>query len=57
EAAARTILAQGKAPGILAMTATDARRYLGWGYLFVACSMDIRILVQGVDALHAEMTR
>ena len=57
EAAARTILAQGKAPGILAMTATDARRYLNWGFLFVACSMDIRILVQGVDALHAEVTR
>lgn len=57
QAAAKTIMAQGSAAGILAMTATDARRYLDWGYLFVACSMDIRILVQGVDALHAEVTR
>jgi 4-hydroxy-2-oxoheptanedioate aldolase len=55
--AAKTILAQGKAPGILAMTAVDARRYLDWGYLFVACSMDIRILVQGVDTLHADVVR
>lgn len=57
QGAAKAILAQGRAPGILAVTATDARRYLDWGYLFVACSMDIRILVQGVDALHAEMMR
>jgi 4-hydroxy-2-oxoheptanedioate aldolase len=55
KAAAKTILAQGKAPGILAMNATDARRYLDWGYLFVACGMDIRILVQGVDALYREI--
>lgn len=53
--AARTILSQGKAPGILALNATDAKRYLDWGYLFVACSMDIRILVQGVDALYSEV--
>ena len=57
KAAARTILAAGKAPGILALNATDARRYLDWGFLFVACNLDIRILVQGVDALHAEVTR
>ena len=50
--AARTIAAAGKAPGILASNADDARRYLDWGYLFVACGIDIRILVQGVDELH-----
>ena len=55
--AAKTILAQGRAPGILALGATDARRYLDWGFLFVACNIDLRILVQGVDALHAEVTR
>jgi 4-hydroxy-2-oxoheptanedioate aldolase len=57
QTAAKTILAQGRAPGILALTAADARRYLDWGYLFVACGLDIRILVQGVDALHDEVTR
>ena len=55
--AAKTILAQGRAPGILALGAADARRYLDWGFLFVACNIDLRILVQGVDALHAEVTR
>ncbi|UJW86428.1 HpcH/HpaI aldolase family protein [Devosia sp. SL43] len=57
QAAVKTILAQGRAPGILALTAADARRYLDWGYLFVACGLDIRLLVQGVDALHNEVTR
>lgn len=56
QGAAKTILARGRAPGILAVSAADARRYLDWGYLFVACGLDLRILVQGVDALHAEVT-
>lgn len=54
EAAIR-IKAAGKAPGILATSADDAKRYLDWGYVFVACNLDVKILVQGVDALHKEM--
>lgn len=54
--AAKTILAAGKAPGILATSAADAKRYLEWGFLFVACNIDLKILVDGVDALHMEMT-
>lgn len=53
--AAETIRAAGKAPGILATSATDARRYIDWGFLFVACGIDLRILSQGVDDLLAEV--
>jgi 4-hydroxy-2-oxoheptanedioate aldolase len=51
QGAARSIRQAGKAPGILATSAADALRYLEWGYLFVACNIDLRILVTGVDAL------
>ncbi|MBW8638441.1 HpcH/HpaI aldolase/citrate lyase family protein [Hoeflea sp. WL0058] len=54
--AANTIRAAGKAPGILATSADDAKRYLDWGYLFVACNVDLRLLVQSIDALYTEMT-
>lgn len=55
--AARRIRAAGKAPGILATNAEDARRYLDWGFLFVACGVDLGLLVRAVDTLHGEMTR
>lgn len=51
EQAAKTIRAAGKAPGILAMGAEDAKRYRDWGFLFVACSIDLRILTLGVNEL------
>lgn len=51
KAAAVKIKAAGKAPGILALGVEDTRRYLDWGYQFVACNVDLRILVQGVDNL------
>jgi 4-hydroxy-2-oxoheptanedioate aldolase len=57
KAAVGPIRAAGKAAGILATAAADAKRYLEWGYQFVACNVDVRIFVQGVDALRAEMTR
>jgi 4-hydroxy-2-oxoheptanedioate aldolase len=57
EAAVGPIRAAGKAAGILATSVPDARRYLDWGYQFVACSVDVRIFVQGVDALRAEMSK
>lgn len=53
--AAAIIKAAGKAPGILATSIPDAKRYLSWGYLFVACGVDIKLLQMGVDALHAGM--
>ena len=57
QAAVAPIRAAGKAAGILATTVADARRYLDWGYQFVACNVDVRIFVQGLDALRAEMSK
>jgi 4-hydroxy-2-oxoheptanedioate aldolase len=53
--AAQKIRAAGKAPGILATTAVDAKRYIDWGFLFVACGMDLKLLVKGADDLLAEV--
>ena len=53
--AAGVIRANGKAPGILATSAEDAKRYRDWGYVFVACGVDVGLLVKAVDALAAEM--
>ncbi len=50
--AAARIRRAGKAPGILAASPQDARRYLDWGFLFVACGSDIRFVSDGVHALH-----
>ncbi len=55
KAAVEPIHAAGKAAGILATSVPDAKRYLDWGYQFVACNVDVRIFVQGVDALRTEM--
>lgn len=41
----------GKAAGILALTDADARRYLDWGYNFVAVGVDALLLAAGADAL------
>ncbi len=49
--AAGTIRGAGKAAGILATSATDAQRYLDWGYGFVACGIDIRLLSAGLEDL------
>lgn len=53
--AAQRIIACGKAPGILATNAKDARRYLGWGYRFVAGAVDMGILMQGAKTALADM--
>lgn len=55
KAAVGPIHAAGKAAGILATTVPDAKRYLDWGYQFVACNVDVRIFVQGVEALRNEL--
>lgn len=57
KAAVGPIHAAGKAAGILATSVPDAKRYLEWGYQFVACNVDVRIFVQGLEALHAEMKK
>jgi 4-hydroxy-2-oxoheptanedioate aldolase len=57
KAAVGPIRAAGKAAGILATSALDAKRYLDWGYQFVACNVDVRIFVQGLDALRTEMSQ
>lgn len=45
QAAAERILAAGGVPGILATTPQDAARYIGWGYRFVAVSVDLGLLL------------
>jgi 4-hydroxy-2-oxoheptanedioate aldolase len=57
KAVVKPIHAAGKAAGILATSVADAKRYLDWGYQFVACNVDVRIFVQGLDALRNEMSR
>jgi len=49
--AAKIIKQAGKAPGILATNPDDARRYMDWGYLFVACGVDSSLLVKACDTL------
>lgn len=50
ENAAKRILATGKAPGILATTPQDAKRYLSWGFQFVACGVDVGLLVSAAKS-------
>lgn len=54
-AAVPRIKAAGKAPGILATSPVDAKRYLEWGYLFVACGVDSVLLLRACDGLLSEM--
>lgn len=49
--AVRRLNAVGKAAGILAPKEDDARRYISWGYSFVAVGSDGGILARGADAL------
>lgn len=52
--AAGTIAAAGKAAGILATSDGDARRYLDWGYTFVAVGVDLMLLRREATALRAK---
>jgi 2-keto-3-deoxy-L-rhamnonate aldolase RhmA len=49
--AARRLRAVGKAAGILAPREEDARRYIDWGFSFVAVGSDSGLLARGADAL------
>jgi 4-hydroxy-2-oxoheptanedioate aldolase len=41
----------GKAAGILSVVEAEARRYIEWGYRFVAVGVDTSLLVKSADAL------
>jgi 4-hydroxy-2-oxoheptanedioate aldolase len=51
EDAVKRLKAVGKAAGILTLSEEEARRYIGWGYTFVAVGSDIGLLGRGADAL------
>ena len=53
ETAAKRINDAGKAAGILTSVEADARRYIEWGYRFVAVGTDIGLLARNADALAA----
>ncbi len=49
--AARRLTSAGKAAGILAVIEADARRYIEWGYRFVAVGVDTNLLARTADLL------
>ena len=51
EEAAKVIRSAGKAAGILTANEDEARRYIGWGYTFVAVGSDTGLLGRSADAL------
>ena len=51
EGAARRLQAVGKPAGILTADQEAARRYIGWGFAFVAVGSDGGLLARGADAL------
>jgi 4-hydroxy-2-oxoheptanedioate aldolase len=51
EDAARRLKAVGKPAGILTPNEEEARRYIGWGYTFVAVGADLGLLARGADVL------
>jgi 4-hydroxy-2-oxoheptanedioate aldolase len=51
EDAARRLKAIGKPAGILTPNEEEARRYIDWGYTFVAVGADLGLLTRGADTL------
>ncbi len=51
EDAARRLKKVGKAAGILSTNEDESRRYIAWGYTFVAVGADIGLLARNADAL------
>lgn len=51
EDAGRRLRALGKAVGILTVVEEDARRYIDWGYTFVAVGVDTALLAGAADRL------
>jgi 4-hydroxy-2-oxoheptanedioate aldolase len=51
ETCVRRLRAAGKPAGILSGNEEEVRRYIGWGYTFVAVGSDVALLGRGADAL------
>jgi 4-hydroxy-2-oxoheptanedioate aldolase len=51
EDAGRRLKALGKPAGILTLNEDEARRYISWGYTFVAVGADVGLLARSADAL------
>jgi 4-hydroxy-2-oxoheptanedioate aldolase len=51
EDAVTRLKAVGKPAGILTGNEDEIRRYIGWGYTFVAVGSDVGLLARGADAL------
>jgi len=51
ESCVRRLNAVGKPTGILTGNEEEVRRYIGWGYTFVAVGSDVGLLSRGADAL------
>jgi len=51
EQAVKRLDAIGKPAGILTLNEEEARRYITWGYRFVAVGSDVGLLARGADAL------
>jgi 4-hydroxy-2-oxoheptanedioate aldolase len=51
EDAVKRLKAVGKPAGILTSSEEEAKRYIQWGYIFVAVGSDIGLLGRGADAL------
>ncbi len=51
EDAARRLKAIGKPAGILTINEEEARRYIDWGFAFVAVGIDLGLLTRAADAL------
>jgi 4-hydroxy-2-oxoheptanedioate aldolase len=54
--AARRLQLAGKPAGILSAVQADARRYLEWGYTFVAVGTDTTLLANAADQLAKSFT-
>ena len=54
--AASRLAAVGTPAGILSTAPDDARRYLDWGFTFVAVGSDLSLLARGADALARAFT-
>ncbi len=54
EDVAKSLKKLGKPAGILTPVEEEARRYIDWGYTFVAVGSDLGLLTKGADALAAK---
>lgn len=57
KAGAERLKAVGMPSGILAVTATDAKRYRDWGYTFIAAGVDTVMLTRAMDTLADEIKK